>query len=57
MKKAIFKRFGNPSKVIECVNVETPKEPSDWEVSVDIMAAAVNPSDVSVLRGQYDCGK
>jgi len=29
------------------------KEPSDWEVCVDIMVTTVNPSDVSVLRGQY----
>jgi len=52
MKKAIFSRFGTPSKVIECVNEADLKDPSDWEVTVDIMAAAVNPSDVSVLRGQ-----
>lgn len=53
MKQVIFNRFGRPSKVTECIDVPELKEPSDWEVSVDIMVTVVNPSDVSVLRGQY----
>ncbi|MFK7861069.1 MAG: zinc-dependent alcohol dehydrogenase family protein [Granulosicoccus sp.] len=53
MKQAIFTRFGQPSRVIECANVPDLKEPSDWEVCVDVMVTTVNPSDVSVLRGQY----
>lgn len=53
MKKAIFNRYGKPSSVVECVDVPELKDPKDWEVCVDIVAAAVNPSDVSVLRGQY----
>jgi len=53
MKQAVFNRFGMPSKVIECINVPDLKPPNDWEVTVDIMVATVNPSDVSVLRGHY----
>lgn len=53
MQQAMFNRFGTPSKVIECVDAGPLKPPSDWEVTIDIMATPVNPSDVSILRGQY----
>lgn len=53
MKKIVFNRFGPPEKVAECVLVDDLESPKDWEVTVDIMFAPVNPSDISVLRGQY----
>ena len=53
MKKIEFDRFGPPSKVVKCVSADKLPPPQDWEVTVEITAAAINPSDVSVLRGQY----
>ncbi len=53
MKKIVFDRFGPPAKVAECVTVDDVAPPQDWEATVEIVAAPVNPSDVSVLRGQY----
>lgn len=53
MKQVIFDRFGAPSRVVKCIEVPAPPAPNAWEVTVKIMAAAVNPSDLSVLRGQY----
>lgn len=53
MKKVVFNRFGPPAKVAECVTVDNVAAPQDWEATVDIISAPINPSDVSVLRGQY----
>lgn len=53
MKHVVFDRFGPPARVVKCVDTEDPGAPGEWEVAVDISAAAVNPSDISMLRGQY----
>lgn len=53
MKQVLFERYGSPARVVQCATVADPPAPNPWEVSVDIRAAAVNPSDLSVLRGQY----
>ncbi|MFV0383183.1 zinc-dependent alcohol dehydrogenase family protein [Paracoccus sp. (in: a-proteobacteria)] len=53
MKQILFDRFGVPAHVAGCQNVAAPPAPKPWEVSVDILAAPVNPSDIAVLRGQY----
>ncbi|MEM7041257.1 MAG: zinc-dependent alcohol dehydrogenase family protein [Pseudomonadota bacterium] len=53
MKQIRYSRFGPPSRVAECVDVPEPGEPSAWEVAVDVAATCINPSDISMLRGQY----
>ena len=53
MKQIRYERFGTPSRVAACVDVPPPGEPSAWEVTVDIAATCINPSDISMLRGQY----
>lgn len=53
MKQVIFDRYGPPARVVKCVEAPPPPPPSAWEVTVHITAAAINPSDISVLRGQY----
>jgi NADPH:quinone reductase-like Zn-dependent oxidoreductase len=53
LKQIRYERFGAPSRVAACVDVPPPGEPSAWEVAVDIAATCINPSDISMLRGQY----
>lgn len=53
MKQVEFERYGPPARVVKCVDVAEPEAPTSWDVAVDIKAAAVNPADISVLRGQY----
>ena len=53
MKHIVFERYGPPARVVKCVETEDPSAPGDWEVAVDISATAINPSDISMLRGQY----
>ncbi len=53
MKQIQFEKYGPPARVAKCIDVADPPAPGPWEVSVDIRAAAVNPADISVLRGQY----
>lgn len=52
MKAAIFEQTGNPTEVVNYVDV--PKsEPGAGEVRVKVKAANINPSDVMFIRGMY----
>lgn len=53
MKKILFERYGAPSRVAQCVDVPEPGAPSPWDATVEIATASINPSDTSMLRGQY----
>jgi NADPH:quinone reductase-like Zn-dependent oxidoreductase len=53
LKQIRYERFGAPSRVAACVEVPAPGEPKAWEVAIDIAATCINPSDISMLRGQY----
>lgn len=53
MKRIQYERFGPPSRVAVCVDVPPPGDPSAWQVTVDIAATCINPSDIAMLRGQY----
>jgi len=53
LKKAVqFSRTGNPSDVVEIVELETPKI-STGMVLIDVEAAAINPSHLLTLSGGY----
>ncbi|MGE0256572.1 MAG: zinc-dependent alcohol dehydrogenase family protein [Alphaproteobacteria bacterium] len=47
-----FARFGEPTEVAEVV-VEEVREPGPGEVTIDIEAAAINPSHLLTLQGKY----
>ena len=53
IKKAVqFERTGDPSEVVEVVNLETsPVGPGDALIDVD--AATINPSHLLTLQGDY----
>src|SRR5438552_1911409 len=52
MKAIIFDRFGDPEEVLQVRDVPMP-EPGRGQVRVRMIAAPINPSDLSVVRGQY----
>ena len=53
MKVARLKDFGDPSKVVDCDEVEDPGTPSADEVVVKILAAPINPADLLLIEGKY----
>jgi NADPH:quinone reductase-like Zn-dependent oxidoreductase len=52
MKAIRFNRFGDPSEVLEVVEVPVP-EPGPGQVRVRMIASPINPSDLLVVRGAY----
>ncbi len=52
MKAVIFDHFGEPSEVLQVRDVPAP-EPSKGEVRVRMTYSPINPSDLSVVRGEY----
>jgi NADPH2:quinone reductase len=52
MKALVFDRFGEPSEVLQLQEVPVP-EPGPGQVRVRMLASPINPSDLSVVRGQY----
>ena len=47
-----FARFGEPTDVAEVV-IEDVRDPGPGEVTIDIEAAAINPSHLLTLQGKY----
>ena len=52
MKAIRFRRFGNPEEVLEIQDLPMP-QPGPGQVRVRMTASPINPSDLSVVRGQY----
>ncbi len=44
--------YGDPSKVLECVESEVP-EPAEGEVLIRLRRAVINPSDLGMIQGRY----
>jgi NADPH:quinone reductase len=52
MKAVVFDRCGDPAEVLQVREVPMP-EPGPGQVRVRMLASPINPSDLSVVRGQY----
>lgn len=52
MKAVVFEKFGEPAEVLQIREVPMP-EPGRGEVRVRMLASPINPSELSVVRGQY----
>ena len=46
MKVAQFSNFGNPSQVIECIELPDLNDPKEDEVLIDVLACPINPADI-----------
>ena len=53
MKAARLKAFGVPAEVVDCNEVEDPGVPAADEVTVEILAAPINPADLLLIEGKY----
>lgn len=52
MKTVQLSSFGSPTAVVELAEVDTP-DPGPGQLAVSIEAAAINPSDLNLIRGTY----
>lgn len=52
MKKAILESFGEPGKVIRCVEAPDPGPPAPDEIAFDVLAHPINPADLNLLMGR-----
>jgi NADPH:quinone reductase-like Zn-dependent oxidoreductase len=52
MKAIVFDRFGDPAEVLQARDLPVP-EPGPGEVRVRMTLSPVNPSDLTVVRGEY----
>ena len=52
MKKAILDSFGDPGRVIRCVEAPDPGPPAADEVVFDVLAHPINPADLNLLAGR-----
>lgn len=52
MKAAVFSSFGEPSEVLDVLEVPDPK-PGPGQVRVRMIASPINPSDTMVVEGRY----
>ncbi|HEV3304272.1 MAG TPA: zinc-dependent alcohol dehydrogenase family protein [Planctomycetaceae bacterium] len=53
MKAVQFNAYGDPSKVLECVDMPEPGQPSVGQALVAVEFAPVNPNDLMIPRGIY----
>jgi len=53
MKGVQFAAYGDPSKVLECVDMPEPSGPSAGQALVAVEFAPVNPNDLMIPRGIY----
>jgi NADPH:quinone reductase-like Zn-dependent oxidoreductase len=52
MRAVVFDRFGEPAEVLQVRELPEP-QPGKGEVRVRMICSPVNPSDLSVVRGEY----
>lgn len=52
MKQIIYKEFGNPADVLECVEVPSAVL-ADGQARADVLRAPINPSDLIQIAGNY----
>ena len=53
MRGAMIKTFGEPSEVLELVDVPEPTRPAEGEVLVGVEYAPVNMNDLYVIQGAF----
>ncbi len=53
MKAVQFRAYGDPAKVLECVDMPEPGQPSAGQALVSVEFAPVNPNDLMIPRGIY----
>ncbi len=53
MRAVRHERFGDPATVLTCVDLPDPPPPGPGEVSVDMLAMAINPADLLTVEGRY----
>ena len=53
MKVVEFAGYGDPARVVDCVETAEPGMPTGDEVLVEVLAAPINPADVLILEGRY----
>ena len=51
-QRLVFRATGKPAEVLESESF-VPREPSDGEVLVRILAAPINPADLNTIEGTY----
>lgn len=52
MQTTLFRQFGNPSEVLECVEQARP-EPGPGEVRIRLLLAPIHNHELATVRGQY----
>ncbi|CAA19533.1 Enoyl-[acyl-carrier-protein] reductase, mitochondrial [Caenorhabditis elegans] len=49
----IYRKFGDPLKVLQLETVEVPAEPGSGECLVEWLASPINPLDINRIQGNY----
>ena len=53
MKKAQLNAFGVPAEVVTCVDAEEPAAPGAGEITIEVLAAPINPAELLLIEGRY----
>ena len=53
MKKARLNAFGVPAEVVTCVDAEEPAAPGAGEITIEVLAAPINPAELLLIEGRY----
>ncbi|MDX1576697.1 MAG: 2-enoyl thioester reductase domain-containing protein, partial [Kiloniellales bacterium] len=53
MKIAQLTAFGDPARVVECVEAEDPGAPGPGQVLVEMLACPINPAEILIIGGKY----
>jgi len=53
MKAIEYARHGVPQEVCQCVEVDDAPAPRPGEITVAVLASAINPADLLIIEGRY----
>lgn len=53
MKCAQLTAFGDPARVVDCIEAEDPGAPGPGQVLVDMLACPINPAELLIIEGRY----